>query len=99
MFGDEDRERARKAVAKLGGNDDRKNDRDCLNLTPAQLLVIAGFLAGVLEVESVSVDKDQQVEISLSGSLKRRTELEIVMEQVGKMPFEQVVRAIMENSM
>lgn len=77
------------------GNKETKNS---ITLSPSQLLVISGFLGGVLEVESVLVDKDQEVQIVLSGTLKRKTQLEKVMEQVGKMPFEQVVKAIIKSS-
>jgi hypothetical protein len=69
-----------------------------INLTPAQVLIIAGFFAGVLEVISVLVDKDQTVQIVLQGSLKKPTQLDQIMEQVGKMPFDQVMRSIMESS-
>ncbi|MCL6589302.1 MAG: hypothetical protein K6U80_05035 [Firmicutes bacterium] len=78
--------------------DNGANICDFINLTPAQILIIAGFLAGVLEVTSVLVDKDQAVQIVLSGSLKRPTQLDQVMEQIVKMPFDQVMRSIMENS-
>lgn len=51
-------------------------DRGRLNLTPAQLLVIAGFLGGSLEFHSVLVRKDQTLEIVLTGSLGHRTKLD-----------------------
>ena len=75
-----------------------KDKKDCINLTPSQLLVIAGFLSGALEVNSVLVNKNQDVEIVLTGTLRRKTQLEKIMEQVGKLPFEDVVKVIMDCS-
>jgi len=75
-----------------------KDEPNCVNLTPAQLLIIAGFLTGVLEVFSVTVDKDQNIQILLEGSLKQKTPLEEVMEQVGRLPFEEVIQAIIDSS-
>ncbi|MCT4619921.1 MAG: hypothetical protein N4A62_11105 [Marinisporobacter sp.] len=75
-------------------------NRNCnnLNLTPGQILVILALLAGVLEVESVTIDKDQGVDIVLTGSLKRpkaKTQLEKIMDQVGCLPFDQVMKNIL----
>lgn len=41
-------------------------------LTPSQTLVIAGILGGVLDVDSVLVDRAQEVQIVLIGSLKQK---------------------------
>lgn len=77
---------------------DGPNDKwNCINLTPSQLLIIAGFLTGTLEVNSVLISKDQIIEIVLTGTLKKKTQLDKVMEQIGKMPFDRVVKAIIEN--
>lgn len=68
------------------------------NLTPGQILVILALLGGVLDVESVTVDKDQNVDIVLTGSLKRpkaKTQLEQIMDQVGSLPFDQVMKNIL----
>jgi len=45
-------------------------------LTPIQLLIIAGLLEGMLDVDSLSINKKQIVEIELKGSLKVHPELE-----------------------
>ncbi|MDP4097250.1 hypothetical protein OIN60_10755 [Paenibacillus sp. P96] len=45
-------------------------------LTPQQIAVIAGLLSNALIVESILVDKDQQLEIVLSGSLRRHGKLD-----------------------
>lgn len=72
-------------------------DDSSVSITPAQALVIAGILAGTLEVTSVLVDKNQVVEILLSGSLKKKTPLEKMIDQIGKMPFDDVMRALMDR--
>lgn len=63
-------------------------------LTPSKILVIAGLLGDVFTVDSVLVDRDQNVEIVLIGSLKQKTQLEKVMDQVGKLPFDEVLKSI-----
>lgn len=67
------------------------------SLTPAKILVIAGLLSGALEVYSVLVDKTQTVEIVVSGSLKikEKTALEKMLDQIGGMPFDQVMKAVL----
>jgi hypothetical protein len=83
-----------------GNNDGQgKNKNNCPKLDPGQLLIIAGLLSGALSVRSVLVNSDQVVEFVLTGTLKRKTNLEKVMKQVGQMPFDQVIRAIMENNL
>lgn len=64
-------------------------------ITPSQLLVIGGLLGGALEVDSVLVDKNQTVEIVLTGSLRKKTGLEKMHAQVSSMPFDEVVKAML----
>ncbi|MDP4092070.1 MAG: hypothetical protein Q8920_01765 [Bacillota bacterium] len=66
-------------------------------ITPAQALVIAGLLGGVFEVTSVLIDKNQVVEILLSGSLKKKTTLDKMLDQIGNMRFDDVLRAIVDR--
>lgn len=68
-----------------------------LSLTPSQALVIAGIVGGVINVDSVLVDKNQTVQIILTGSLKRKTPLDRMVSQLGSMRFDDVLRAIIEN--
>ncbi|MCX7921712.1 MAG: hypothetical protein N3B21_06825 [Clostridia bacterium] len=79
------------------GNGD-KNKCKKLEITPSQALVIAGILGGVLEVDSVLVDKDQTVQIILEGSLKvppPKTPLEEMLDEIGSKPFDEVVKAML----
>ena len=78
-------------------NDSKKNTPSAPNLAPSQLIVIAGLLGGALEVLSVLVDKDQTIQVVLQGSLKRETELEKMVGQLGSMPFEDVMKAFLSK--
>lgn len=72
-----------------------KEGKKNIALTPSQALVVAGILGGVLEVNSVLVDKDQIVQIVLQGSLKQKTELEQMLDNIGSKPFDEVVKAML----
>jgi hypothetical protein len=63
-------------------------------LTPQKVLVILGLLTGALEVKSVTVDKDQIVDILLEGTLKRKTKLDKMLDEIGSMSFDDVLKAI-----
>jgi len=67
----------------------------CPPITPQRALVILGLLLGTLEVNSVLVNRDQTVQIFLQGSLKRKTRLEKIMDEIGALPFDEVIRAIL----
>lgn len=82
------------------------NKNPCVNkskqkpsvLTPQRILVILGLVAGVLEVRSVLIDRDQVIQIVLDGTLKRRTRLDKMLDEIGEMPFDDVLRAIMNRT-
>ena len=93
-----------KAIEQLGINDqiktlgkDREETCRRLGVNPDQLLVIAGLLGGCLEVASVVIRRNQGIDIVLTGSLKKteKSELEKAMQQVGKLPFEEVFKAFL----
>lgn len=67
------------------------------SLTPAQIMVVSGILTNVLSVESLTVDRDQQIQILLSGSLKRKTELEKTLDEIGQKPFDEVLKALLNR--
>ena len=68
-----------------------------VKLTPAKLLVITGILGGVFEVDSVLMNKNQLVQIVLAGSLKRKTQLEKILDHIGDMPFDEVVKTFLNR--
>lgn len=63
--------------------------------SPEKTLVILGLLGGVLEVKSILIDRDQLINIVLEGSLKRKTKLDNYLDEIGAMPFDDVLRAIL----
>ncbi|MFZ7101812.1 MAG: hypothetical protein ACOWWO_04015 [Peptococcaceae bacterium] len=66
-------------------------------LTPSQTLVILGLLGGVLSIESILVDKDQTVNIVLEGTLKRKSKMDKILDQMGHLSFEEVMKALFER--
>jgi hypothetical protein len=64
-------------------------------INPSQVLIISAMLAGVLEVTSVLVDRNQTIEIVLTGSLRRKTELEKLLDQIGSKTLDEVVKAML----
>lgn len=87
----------KEAASLLGAPENEKNNKNCNKpkITPSQILVIAGILGGVLDVDSILIDKRQEIQIVLLGTLKRPTELEQIMQQIGSLPFDQVVKAML----
>lgn len=113
MFSSEDLERIKQKISQLQNNikkdqnvrkkDKLSNEENETNdfgigLNPSEILVIAGIMGGVLEVSSILLTRDQGVEIVLSGSLKRQTDLEKTMKEIGELPFEEVIKAILTNT-
>ena len=66
-------------------------------ITPSQFLVIIGLLFGTLSVNSVLVDKEQNVNIVLAGTLRRPTEMETILDNMGNLSFDQVMRALLKR--
>lgn len=102
MYSDPLKDLLEKAIEQLSMDKDisteSKNEYcNRVNISPSQVLVLAGILGGVLDVTSVVIRKTQQVEIVLSGSLKKteKTEMEKVMTELGKKPFDEILRAML----
>lgn len=82
-----------------GPNQTTDGSQGCISLNASQLLVVAGLLTGVLDVESILVSRDQTIDIVVTGTLRRRTQLDKIMSQVGQLPFDQVMKSIIDSSM
>jgi hypothetical protein len=48
----------------------------------------------MLDIDSVLVDRRQEVQIVLVGSLKQKTSLEKTLDEIGSMPFDEVLKAM-----
>lgn len=82
----------------VDGTDSKTSSGDTkIPLTAQKILVLLGLIGGVLEINSVLVSKDQRVEILLVGALKRPTRLDKMLAEIGSMPFDDVMRAIMNR--
>ncbi|WP_404451474.1 hypothetical protein LG329_14155 [Virgibacillus necropolis] len=56
------------------------------NLSPQQVAVITALLLNALQVESVLIDKDQTVEVILQGSLRRKTKMDKLLDDISGIP-------------
>ncbi len=79
------------------GSTDNSFIKEGISILPSELLVIAGIICDVLQVNSVLVNRNQEVQIVLIGTLKASTQLDKVMRQLGHMPFDQVMKCIIDN--
>ena len=81
----------------MAGLKDTKNARNTPAINPTRALVILGLLGGVLDISSILVTRDQLIQIRLDGSLKRKTKLDKMLDEIGAMPFEDVMRAMLDK--
>ncbi|MFZ5965702.1 MAG: hypothetical protein ACOYVK_00795 [Bacillota bacterium] len=88
----------KKAMTRLNVKNTRKKR---INLRESELLVIAGILAGALTTFSVYVDANRHVSIVVHGDLVKidgsENELDQIMGQVGTMPFDKVLSAMIKR--
>ncbi len=77
--------------------DTQKCNQQGNGMDPSQALIITALLAGVLEVTSVLINRDQTVEIVLTGSYKQKSELDILLDKIGSKPFDEVIKAMLER--
>lgn len=94
-------------MEKLNGNDTRNSnhdktsgvnaDKSNVTLNAAQALVILGIVTNALDIDSILIGREQNVEILLSGSLKQKTELQKTIEGIGKLPFADVIKAVIDS--
>ncbi|MFE5319150.1 hypothetical protein ACFQ88_10610 [Paenibacillus sp. NPDC056579] len=66
-------------------------------LTPQQIIVIAGLLTNALSVDSVLIDKDQEIEIVLVGSLRRKTKLDRLVDEVSQMNVGDLIESLIRR--
>lgn len=83
------------AKGTAGNSGNQGNQNTIPHFSPHKVLVILGLLGGVLEVKSITIDRDQVVDILLEGSLKRKTPLDNCLDTIGAMPFDDVLRAVL----
>jgi hypothetical protein len=64
------------------------------SLSPQQLAVIVGLLTQSLSVDSLLVDKDQNIEIVLGGSLRKKTKTDRLLTELSEVSVGDLLEAI-----
>ncbi|NHN34127.1 hypothetical protein [Paenibacillus agricola] len=62
-------------------------------LSPQQLAVIVGLLTNALDVDSILIDKDQNIEIVLVGSIRKKTKADRIAEELGEISVGDLLEA------
>ncbi len=85
-------------------NDQKQNDqkgkKDKLKelfgkeLSPEQLAVIAALLTNTLSVDSVQLDRDQNVQIVLGGSLRQKTKMDRLLDEMSGLTIADLLDSI-----
>lgn len=68
-----------------------------VTLTPAKILVLLGILGGVFEVHYLLVNKEQTVQVLLEGTLKRKTEMDKILDSLGHKTFDEIMQAMADR--
>jgi hypothetical protein len=63
-------------------------------LSPQQIAVILALLSNSLFVQSLLVDKDQTVQIVLEGSLKRKSRMDMLLDELSKMSMGELMDSL-----
>ncbi|MCM3716242.1 hypothetical protein [Halalkalibacter oceani] len=66
-------------------------------LTPNEIAVIIALLTDALHVQSILVDRDQTVQVLLEGSLRKRSELDKLIDQVRDVPVGDFLSSLLNN--
>lgn len=64
------------------------------NWSPQQLAVMVGLLTKALSVDSVMIDKDQNIEIVLGGSLRKSTQMDRLLEEMSDLSIGELLDSI-----
>ncbi|USB33075.1 hypothetical protein [Paenibacillus sp. YPG26] len=75
------------------GSNGKKKSTPPAKLSPGQIAVVVGLLTNVLKVNSILLDKDQNIEIVLTGSIRRKTKADRIAEELGDMSVADLMEA------
>lgn len=64
------------------------------DITPEQLAVITALLTKSLSVNSITLDKDKNIEVVLSGSLKQKTKMDQLLEDASSLTIGDLLDSI-----
>lgn len=79
---------------KRGKSSKRNSSSKPLKLSPQQIAVVAALLTNSLIVQSILIDKDQTVEIVLQGTLRRKTRMDDLLEELQDMSVGDILDSI-----
>ncbi|WP_409345823.1 hypothetical protein [Paenibacillus sp. MBLB4367] len=63
-------------------------------LSPQQLAVVTALLTNALSVDSILIDKDQNIQIILAGSFRRKTRMEHLLREISDFSISDLLDAI-----
>ncbi|WP_049754056.1 hypothetical protein [Heliomicrobium modesticaldum] len=81
-----------------GQQGNKKKKPALVTLNPLKAAVIVGLLSDALIVDSLLVDRSQQVQIVLTGSLRRKTPLDKMLDEIGDQSFDDVLQALLRRA-
>lgn len=64
------------------------------DLSPEQIAVIAALITKSLSINSITLDKDQKIEVVLSGSLKQKTKMDKLLEEASSLTISDLLDSI-----
>ncbi|MZP31290.1 hypothetical protein GTO91_16405 [Heliobacterium undosum] len=80
-----------------GQQGNKKKKQAPLTINPLKAAVIVGLLSDALSVNSLLVDRAQEVQIVLTGSLRRKTPLDKMLDEIGDQSFDDVLQALLRR--
>lgn len=77
------------------GKNGKKSNQS--KLSPQSIAVIVGLLTNALDVESVLVDKNKNVQIVLSGSFRKKTKADLIVDELGDVNVRELLAAFLRK--
>ncbi|MVP01344.1 hypothetical protein [Paenibacillus lutrae] len=74
-----------------------KKKASSAQLTPQQIAVVVGLLTNALEVLSVLIDKDQNIQIVLQGSIRKKTKADRLAEELDEVSVGDLIEAFIRK--
>ncbi len=77
--------------------DQKNNEPSKKKLSANELAVIVALLTKSLHVESILFNKDQRVDVLLSGSLRRKSDIDKLIDQVQDVPDTDLIKSFLNH--
>ncbi|WP_413379646.1 hypothetical protein [Alkalihalobacillus sp. 1P02AB] len=72
-------------------------DKNKYKLSPNEIAVITALLTKALTVQSILIDREQTVQILLEGSLKKRSELDKLIDEIRDVPIGDFIASLLNQ--